>query len=131
MVEAINSPQASVVTLSSNYLMPANDGCDVSCKMISATDVSTEHRDDVLSKTVDADDGGVGVLVLDEGGNGTDADAHRSDEDESIMLSPFLADVCTLDFLGFQLLFQYGGNLVSSLTNCYNSYLLHRNIVIG
>ena len=56
----------------------------VLCQLVGSADVSRKHGDDVAAGTVDADHGGVGVLVLDIGGDAAYADAHGSNEEEGV-----------------------------------------------
>ena len=71
------------------------------------------------------------MFVLDVWSDGTDADAHGSNEDEGILPFPFLAYIRALNAFGTELSLQHGGNLASGLTNLNDGYLLHRSIVIG
>ena len=54
-------------------------------QFVGSADMSGQDGDGVSARTVHADYGGVGVLVLHAGGDGAYADAHGSDEDKCVV----------------------------------------------
>ena len=50
--------------------------------------MTAEHGNDMLSRRVDADDGGVGVLVVHARGDGAHSDAKGTGEDKGVELAP-------------------------------------------
>jgi hypothetical protein len=71
------------------------------------------------------------MFVLNVGGNSSDTDTHRSDEDKGIIFLPLLTDFRTSDNLGTKFTLEDLRNILARFTNLYDSYLLHFNIVIG
>ena len=86
--------------------------------------MSAEDGDDVEAEAVDADDGGILVLVVDVRSDGPDADAHGPDENKGVELLPLSAHFRALNHFGFQLALQDGGIFLALLANLDNGYLL-------
>lgn len=88
LLEGVECPKSSVVTLGGNDGVGIEDSGDLVGKVVGSTDVSGEDGDGVLTQCVNTHNGGVGMLVFDEWGDGADADAECSDEDEGIVVVP-------------------------------------------
>ena len=76
------------------------------------------------------------MLVLDIWCYRSDTDAHCPNEHKRIEILPALAYIRTADnlclvLLGIHLTEQQTGNMLALLTDLYDCYLLHFNIVIG
>ena len=71
------------------------------------------------------------MLVLDVWRDGAHTDAHRSDKNEGIEFIPILTNFGTSDGLGTEFALKGVSNILASLADLYDGYLLHFNIVIG
>ena len=101
LLKGIECPQPCIVTLGGNHLSGTDKSCNVACQLIGTANMSGQYRDDVLPQTVDTDDGRVGMLVFDIRCNGTDTDAHSTDEHKGIVFLPLFSHVLALDDGGF------------------------------
>ena len=120
-----------IVALRGDDALGSQDGGHLSGEVIGASDMSGEHRDGMLSAAVYADHGGVGMLVFHEGGNGAHADAHGTDEDEGVVVFPFLVYVAAKDASGAQLVLEHLCDVLSFLADGYGRYFLHFSISMG
>ena len=88
--------------------------------------MSREYGDGIQTHAVDTDHSWVFVFVFDIWCNGSDADAHGSDENKGIELLPLLSYLRTLDDLGFEFTLEGAGNLLPCLADLDDCYL-HRH----
>ena len=130
-LQRVERPQAGIVALGSDHLAAARHRCNLPSQVVGASHVSAEHGNDIQSQRVDAHYSRVFVLVFDQRGYRPHTDAHRSDKDKSIILSPHLAYVCASDGFSAQFSLEHSGCLIASLADLYYGCLLHLNIVIG
>ena len=98
--------------------------------------MSAEHRDGIQAQTVNTHHSGIFVLILDIRRYRPHTDTHRPNEHKRIEILPALAYVHTTYNLCFILLSKHltqneSGDVLTLLTDLYNRYLLHFNIVIG
>ena len=84
--QGVECPEAGVVALCGDDGLAAGDGGHAPCPVVSPTDVTRQDGDDEAPGAVDTEDGWIGVLILNKGGDAADADAHRADKDEEIIL---------------------------------------------
>jgi hypothetical protein len=85
----------------------------------------------MVAKRIYTDNGRVCMLIFYIGGNGSHANAHRSDKDKGIVLIPLLTDFRASDDLGTKFTLEDLRNILACLTDLYDGYLLHFKIVIG
>ena len=84
--QGVERPESGVVALRGDDGLAAGDGGHAPCPVVSPADVTRQDGDDEAPGAVDTEDGRVGVLILNKGGDAADADAHRADKDEEIVL---------------------------------------------
>ena len=120
--KSVECPEASIVALRGDDLAPSDDSSHLAGQVVRPAHMTAEHRNDVLPKAVDAHHRRVFVLVLHERCNCPHTDAHRPDEDESIVVLPLTFHFRALDGLCAQLSLQGHGNLAARLANWYNGY---------
>ena len=125
LLKRVECPQPSIVALSGDDRMGTNEGSHHTSQVIGSSHMTTEHGDDVLSKTVHTHHSRIRVLILNIWRNRSHTNAHSPDEDESIKLLPFIAHFRPPDGLGSKLVAQRYGNILSCLANLYNGYPLH------
>ena len=77
----VESPQALAVALGCDDRLGAQTTCQTTCQRVGPADVTRQHRYHVVPGRVDADHGGVGVLVGHEGQDGAHAYPHGADKD--------------------------------------------------
>ena len=131
ILESVQRPKTSIVALSRDDRIGSDDGSHLSGQVVSAADVSAQHRDDVQPHAVDAKHSRVFVLVLDERRNRSDADAHCSDEDKGVEPLPLAANLRALNHGGMKFPLERGCQLAAGFANRYNCYLLHLSISMG
>ena len=85
----------------------------------------------MLPQTVDANDGRVGVLVFDIWSDRAYTDAHGTDEDEGIKVVPLTTHIRSLYAFGIPLTLEHECDVLASLVDLYDCYLLHVSISIG
>ena len=71
------------------------------------------------------------MFILDIGGDGAYANAHRSDKNEGIEFIPMLPNLGTIYGFGTKFTLEDVSNILASLADLYDGYLLHFNISMG
>ena len=99
----VERPESGIVALGGDDLPGACQSSHLTGEVVGTADMSAEDGDDVEAEAVDADDGGILVLVVDVRSDGPDADAHGPDENKGVELLPLSAHFRALDYFGFQL----------------------------
>ena len=82
--------------------------------------MSREYGNGIQSHAVDTDHSRVFVFILDVWGNGTNADAHGSDEDKGVKLFPQFSYLSTTDDLGTEFSLQRKGDVSPRLADLDN-----------
>ena len=89
--ESVECPESCIVALGGNYLTGTNHCCNITSQVVGTTNMSTQHTDDIQSHTINAYYCRVFVFILDVRCNRPHADTHRPNENEGILVLPFLA----------------------------------------
>ena len=130
-LKSIEGPQTRTITLSSNHLVTTYNTYNLSCQVIGSTYMPTEYGDNILAQRINTDHGRITMFILDVWSDGTNTDAHSTNENESIKLLPLGRDSIATHTLGTKHLLQTGSDGSTSLADLYDCYLLHFSIVIG
>ena len=82
--QRIERPQPRVVALGRHNGVATQELCQFGAEFIRPSDMSRQDRDDIFTRTVNADDSRVGMLVHHIRCDAADADPHRPDKDDGL-----------------------------------------------
>ena len=118
--QRVEGPELLVVALRGDDGLYAQRGGQPGGQRVGAAHMTADDGDDVAAGRVDADHGRVGVLILEAGGDGADADAHGSDEDQGVEVVPAGGDVGAVEGLALRLLTDDVGHMSAAIADGYD-----------
>lgn len=111
----VECPQVGIVALRGDDSIGTEQRSQTIGQFVGTAHMSAQHRDDVQAHAIDAYHSGVGMLVVHVGRYGSYTDAHCSDEDEGIIITPMSTYVSALNDFSLGFFLNQSGGLLTCL----------------